>query len=442
MKKESTKRIIWGVIAALLLSFFNCTVAKVPGADQGLTMEEPTQKGDVIYEENDEDFVNGINQAYLKERGITEEELLKEIQAEFTQEEEMAEAETRGIPFGYNGFFDVNDMISRPYEYFTCTINNTGANSYIDVGVNRIKLNEMVSRIPEVQLEDTRKTRIWARNFRLGEVTGNTIYISAQGHIKKYKRFWRKYIKYLDIEPYVTIAISYRFDAATQEIVLENYKITKVGGHLLLDLLRSIFERYFSFNRSLNQRIPFNFLPKKYLRFDKFYTTPYYLYTRLQCNKSDLTYVVRIAEQLGFDRWIGEHPPLFITGERVEMHTQYYAIKENPYRHQRFLFYLGIDEPIFAPAPNYLMPPQFEITRHSDGTYSIGSIELDPINNNIIYNSSKPTRWNISKEGFGNSYTIKSGSHYLTYPTHILNYFPDYKPHPGFQKKQWSITIK
>lgn len=426
MKKEKTKRIILSLMAVLMLALFSCNVAEMPGAEQPSVMEERVQEGEVIYEEDTKSFVNGFDQAYLKERGITEEELIKEMEAELTQEEESVEAATRGVAFGFNGFFDINDMIANPSAYFTCNINNSGANSYVEVGVKRVKLNEMLSRIPEVQLKNTMTNRLWVRKFRLNEVTSNTIVVTSEFEYKKYLYYTKKigvgrFKKRITIHKLifktkgnVTIALPYRFDAATQEIVLSDYKITKITGNKLVDWLGPLFTNSVLSRREFHQRIPFNFLPKEYLTFKFFYTTPEALFVRLECDKAVLTQVVHYARKMGFDQFTGEVPPLFSTGDMVKIGLLTFRRKIETFppkiKTVAIEKYLTKDSHILNPNGELL-----SLTRLEKGKFTIGSLGIDS-QNRLVMNSPYPAVWTV-KILNGGRYTIQSGSNFLSLNT-------------------------
>lgn len=299
MTKITIKKLTIALSALLMLTLFSCNVAQMPVSEEALTMESSENAAVDSYVEENENFVNGINQAYLKERGISEEELVNEILAEAALEKSSTEEATRGFNFDSTGFFDVVDIVKNPAKYFKCSVNISGSNSYVDVGLSQTKLNQTLKYMPEIILENSKTKKIKAYDFSIGEVSSYNIIVNGRIHAKIYKRIFGKYRKILDVKGKVKVAVAYRYDKNTNELVFEKYKVKSVVGGPIITLAGKIFTRTKFAKGNLTQRVELKFLPKQYLIFERCFTSKEYLYTRLWFKKSDLNRVISYARMFG-----------------------------------------------------------------------------------------------------------------------------------------------
>lgn len=302
MRNESIKKMFLVLTAVMFFALLGCNVAQTPAVQPGI--DAPEQSENLPVFEEDQYFENGVNQRYLKERGITEEQLYEEIARNL--EEESLENDSRGAA-DYLKFIDFNDILRNPTKYFSIKINaGNPNNSYIDIALNRTSLNNMLARLPKFRLKGDRTQKVDAYNFRLHSLSNNNIIISASLRYRRYVRIFGGSMKVLDIRGRAEIQANFHYDAASRELVLTGWKTRKIKlKNFLLNFIKNILVKVFRVKAlhpkgSLSERLPLTFLPRQYITFNKFFTANNNLTVRLKITRNCVNKVKKYIRRFGF----------------------------------------------------------------------------------------------------------------------------------------------
>ncbi len=205
---------------------------------------------------SDDVFVDGINQTYLEETGMTKEELLRSIAEDdknYEQELESRlsqEALSNGLTkstaakgFDFNraelagaiGYM-LYEIQTDPAKYFQTDFPNDLPD--FNLGLNTELIRLAVSKFPALK-DHTNKRKIDLYGFSLHNVSisGQTIKFDVRGNARyrKYVKIFGKWRKILDKRGSANVDIPLYFNTSTHTIEVSTIKISKIsiGGGIL-----------------------------------------------------------------------------------------------------------------------------------------------------------------------------------------------------------------
>jgi len=279
--------------------------------DENLIEEISTEDNTLINQSLEEDvdykddvFVDGINQTYLEETGMTREELEKMIQKESLAELEAFQKEldkqakaisthqfsaNRGFDFdrgelaGAIGYL-LYDIQQNAKKYFNAkVITDDDGDSKLFFGLSKQLLRNAVSKFPELkQYSKKQKINLWGFSILSIDASGTTLKIKIKGNarFRWYKKILWKYRKLVDRRGSAEVELPLYFNTQTHKISSGTLKISKIKikNIRFFDILfpihttiaRLVIAKFVVIKRDINLDISYAFLSKAYMNFRYF----------------------------------------------------------------------------------------------------------------------------------------------------------------------------
>ncbi|CAL2108356.1 conserved exported hypothetical protein [Tenacibaculum sp. 190524A02b] len=263
--------------------------------------EEESFKNDV--------FVNGINQTYLKEIGMTESELLTLIGKENSLEEfktdlneKSDKKEILGKPSPINKAHLAGaiahliiEIAKDPCSYFRAIAFRSPKGDFLDIDLDHRTIGLAVANFPNLDEEKIIKVKVRKKNIRFKlivnlsryrfiktETTNNTIKvkINTEMRFRLYKRAFGKYRNVIDRSGSLDLQIPFLFNIMSNKIEINSIAIDKIkiklpqafllfGGPINKLLFEHIIHKFAAITVIEDfGRVSFDkFLPKQYVEF-------------------------------------------------------------------------------------------------------------------------------------------------------------------------------
>jgi len=251
----------------------------------------------------DDVFVDGINQTYLEESGMTREELEEMIQKEEPEElinfqkelEKQSNAVSTHESLANRGF-DFNrgelagaiayllyDIQQNARKYFSAkVITDDDGDSKLFFGLSRQLLRNAVSKFPELkQYSSKQKINLHSFSLERIDVSGTSMKIEIKGKVRyrKYVRFLWKNRKIIDVSGRANVTLPLYFDTSRHAITSGSVKISNIvikAGVLtrvinMFSIITQWVARAFGgIKKDINLDISYAFLSKAYMNFRYF----------------------------------------------------------------------------------------------------------------------------------------------------------------------------
>ncbi len=263
--------------------------------------ESPDFKDDV--------FIDGINQTYLEETGMTREELEKIIEKERLAELENFQNELqrqvnnfsvqdlssrggfnfdRGELAGAIGYL-LYDIQQNAKKYFSAGVyTDDDGDSTLHLGLSKQLIRNAVAKFPELK-QYSRKQKINLYGFSLEDLSfthrGTTLTIKIKGNarFRWYKKILWKYRKIVDRRGSAHVELPLHFNTQTNVINSGTLKISKINirNVRFIDVLfpihsiiaRLVIKKFVVIKRDIDLDISYNFLSKANMDFRYFSNT-------------------------------------------------------------------------------------------------------------------------------------------------------------------------
>ena len=257
------------------------------------------EEEDIYYKEDV--FVNGVNQTYLKEMGITEEELLanaeedskkanaeliKEIEKQYKSIDSQSTSE-RGVVFNKKKLADaiaimLLDIKNNSGKYFQAKLGvASGRGAFFDIGLGDRLIRETIASFPAVKYYRSKtKFNLYGSNLKRIEVSGNSIVkivIRTKNRFRKYVRFFGRKRRVLNVKFHTNLYIPMNFDIRTNTLKIKKIKSGKpsVKGNFIkrfvIGSIGTILYKLGKLKANVNLDIPFNFISKAYIDYKGVY---------------------------------------------------------------------------------------------------------------------------------------------------------------------------
>jgi len=247
-------------------------------------------------------FVDGVNQTFLQETGMTVEELEQmvaqqaaEDQAEFTSVLEKQAANFSSYKYSEKKFtFDENelagavgallfDIQQNADKYFEASIGlNTSLGTFLELGLSEQLIKNAVAAFPTVR-NHTSKQKLDLHGFSLEslEASGTTIKIKFKGNARyrHYIKIFKKYRKVLDRSGSAHVELPLYFNTSSNKITSGTLKISRINiKNKFIDIvflikstiIKLIINKFVVIKKDINLDISYDFISKFYVDFKYF----------------------------------------------------------------------------------------------------------------------------------------------------------------------------
>ncbi|WP_282080941.1 hypothetical protein [Aquimarina algiphila] len=269
------------------------------------TLTEPDTTN-IEPETDDEDefkndvFVNGINQTYLQETGMTEEELLTSIEeddmknaVEFEKQlndqfQNMTAIDPNNKATQYNqrelaGAITnmLNDIKQEPGKYFQAKIGvNSDRSPFFDLGLSDKLIRQTIASFPEFKIYSKRqKINLYRFSLRRIKVSGSSrikIEIRCKIRYRRYVKFFGKRRRIINKRLSADLHIPLNFDAKTNTLKVNTLKVDRI--HItsfifnpIIAVLNQIVKRFVIIREDVNLNISYDFISKAYVDYKGLY---------------------------------------------------------------------------------------------------------------------------------------------------------------------------
>ena len=246
-------------------------------------------------------FVNGVNQTYLKEMGITQEELLASAEEESKKENEelikeiekqyksiaSQSAEKGGFKFNKKKLADaiallLLDIKNNPGKYFQAKVGiASGRGAFFDIGLGDRLIRQTVASFPAVKYyRSKKKFNLYSSRLKRIEVSGNStikIVVRTKNRFRKYVKFFGRKRRVLNLRFHTDIHIPMNFDVRTNTLKIKKIKSGKpsVKGNIIkrfvFGSIGKILYKLGKLKADLNLDIPFDFISKAFIDYKGLY---------------------------------------------------------------------------------------------------------------------------------------------------------------------------
>ncbi len=256
--------------------------------DEELDLEDTEFKDDV--------FVNGVNQTYLQETGLTEEELLasvEEEQAELLKEIESQYKNNSSATAGKGPIkFDKNElagaiaiMLSNiaedPGKYFQAKIGlASGRGPFLDLGLGDKLIRETIATFPEFRKYSSReKVNLYGFSLRSISISGNStvkIKIRGRARYRRYIKFFGKKRRIINKRLSADLHIPMNFEISTNTLKVKSIKVDKIHitGFIfnpVIAIINLVVKKFVKINRDVNLDVSYDFISKAFVDYKGLY---------------------------------------------------------------------------------------------------------------------------------------------------------------------------
>lgn len=298
MKKTNYYKYIWLFVILLMLG---CQKENEVVIEQEIIESSDIQNATDF--ENDV-FVDGVNQTFLEETGMTVEELEKMVaeeveqgKAKFEQElEKQAKNFILNNDAAKGGFtYDKNelagaigyllwDIKQNAKKYFAASISSQSNNLTLKLGLSEQLLKNAVAKFPALR-KHSNKQKVDLYGFSLESITtsgGTNVIIKFKGNARyrHYIKFFGKYRRVLDRRGSAHVELPLHFNTAANKIEAGTLKVSKIKiKNKFIDIvflfkstiIKLIINKFVVIKKNIDMDISYNFISKVYVNFDAIY---------------------------------------------------------------------------------------------------------------------------------------------------------------------------
>ncbi len=255
--------------------------------------EETAFKNDV--------FVNGVNQTYLKEVGLTEKEFLASVEEDYkTENEELLKeiekqyknnntenASKRGVRFNKKELAGaivlmLKDIKDNPGKYFQAKVGVTSERgAFFDLGLGDQLIRQTIASFPAVKYYRSKtKFNLYSSSLKRIETSGNStvkIVIRTKNRIRKYVRFFGRKRRILNVRFHTNLYIPMKFDIKTNTLKIKKIESGKpsIKGNfikkIVIGSVSTILYKLGKLKANVNLDIPFDFISKAFIDYKGVY---------------------------------------------------------------------------------------------------------------------------------------------------------------------------